>query len=85
MFFRPLWYSRDKEVHMKLISFAVFVVAAIAFISVLMNAEGLFSIDGDGFSGFADMLFNVTQALAIPIILGMLGLIGLRLSLSRRD
>ena len=65
---------------MRIISFVVLAVAVIALISVLMNAEGLFTMHGDGFSAFADMLHRITYALAIPVILGMLGIIGLRMS-----
>jgi len=69
---------------MRLASLAVLVAAVIILISIFMNADGLFSgFTGGGFSGFADALFVLTQALALPIIMAMLGMIGLRLT--RRD
>ena len=56
------------------------VVAVIALISAVLNFDFLFRgmFDG-GFQGFADSLFVITQAFAIPLILMMLALIGLRL------
>jgi len=70
---------------MRLISLIVLVVAAIVLASVFMNADGLFSgmFDGD-FRYFSNRLFFITQAFALPIILGMLGLIGLTISRNRR-
>jgi len=69
---------------MRIISFIVLVVAVIVLISVFMNSDNLFRgfFDG-GFRGFADSLFILTQAIALPIILGMLGLIGLNMARRR--
>ena len=65
---------------LKLVSLIVLVVAIITFISAVLNFENLFSGMFDhGFEGFADRLFIITHAVAIPTILMMLGLIGLRL------
>ena len=65
---------------LRLISFIMLVVAVITLISAVLNFEGLFSgMFDDGFQGFADSLFVITQAFAIPLILMMLALIGLRL------
>ena len=71
---------------MRIISFIVFVIAVILLISVFMYSDGLFSgFTGDGFRGFSRALFNFTQAIALPIILAMLGMIGLALGGRRRQ
>jgi len=63
---------------MKIISFVVLVLAVIVLVGVFLDSGNLFSgFTGGGFNGFANALNGLLQALATPIILGMLGLIGL--------